>query len=83
MKSFFDAETVLTVAKGAAGLGGSGAGFYVSLSHVEAWLRIVSLLLGITVAVATLVSILRSKKEKRRKHKSGLGRILDNLENLD
>jgi fructose-specific phosphotransferase system IIC component len=81
MKNFFDAETVVTAAKGVAGLGGAGGGFYVSfLPHVEAWLRLISLLLGIAVAVATLVSILRSKKEKRHKHKSGLARILDTLE---
>jgi hypothetical protein len=46
---------------------------------VEAWLRLISLLLGIAVGVATLVSILRNKKDKKHK-KNGLARILDNLE---
>lgn len=80
MRNLFDSETVITTAKGVTGLGSLGGGFYVSLSHVEAWLRIISLLLGITVAIATLISILRTKKEKKHKHKSGLARILDNLE---
>lgn len=80
MRNLFDAETVVTTAKGAAGLGSLGGGFYVSLSHVEAWLRIISLLLGIAVAVATLISILRTKKDKKHKHKNGLARILDSLE---
>jgi hypothetical protein len=80
MRSFFDAETVVTTAKGALGLGATGGSFYVSfLPKVEAWLRLISLLLGIAVGVATLVSILRNKKDKKHK-KNGLARILDNLE---
>lgn len=44
------------------GVGSPLAGFYVSiLPQVEAWLRVVSLLVGISVGVATLLSLLRRK----------------------
>jgi hypothetical protein len=64
MKNLINAESAVTFAKGMLGMGATGTGFYVSiLPKVEAWLRLISLLVGIAVGVATLVSILRKKRK--------------------
>lgn len=67
MRQFFGTESVVTSLKGAVGMSATTGGMYVSLlSQVEAWLRIISLLVGITVGVATLISIIRNKNRKNR-----------------
>ena len=64
MKNFFNVESAVTIAKGMLGMGATSTGVYVSiLPKVEAWLRLISLLVGIAVGVATLVSILRKKRK--------------------
>lgn len=65
MRQLFEAETLITAAKGAVGITATTSGAYVSLlPQVEAWLRIISLLMGIVVGLATLVSIIRNQKTK-------------------
>ena len=64
MKNFFNAETAVTAVKGFLGIGATSTGVYVSiLPKVEAWLRLISLLVGIAVGLASLVSILRNKRK--------------------
>ena len=78
MKNFFDAESLRTVTKGLVGMSATGGSFYVSiLPKVEAWLRIISLLIGIAVGIATLISIVRTKNKSR---KPRLRSFLDLLE---
>lgn len=44
----------------------TSGGFYVStMPKIEAWLRFVSLVIGIAVGVASLVSIIRNQKNKK------------------
>ena len=63
MKDFFDAQTA-AAGKGLLGISATTTGFYISiLPKVEAWLRLISLLVGIAVGVASLVSILRNKRK--------------------
>jgi hypothetical protein len=58
----FDGQTLVTAAKGALGVGATTGGFYVSiLPRIEAWLRIVSLVVGIAVGLVTFVSIVRQR----------------------
>ena len=67
MKSFFDADTVSTFAKGTVGLSATSGGLYVSfLPKLEAWLRIISLLIGIAIGVATFISIVRNKSKGKK-----------------
>jgi fructose-specific phosphotransferase system IIC component len=80
MKNFFDAETVVTAAKGAVGVSATSGGLYVSLlPKFEAWLRIISLVIGIAVGVATFISIVRSKS-KNKNRKPTFRRFLDLIE---
>jgi hypothetical protein len=53
------------LARGGLGMGATSTGIYLSLSlpQVEAWLRVVSLLVGIAVGVATFIAILRKFKQ--------------------
>jgi hypothetical protein len=58
---------VVTTAKGAIGVGATSTGFYVSvLPKIEAWLRVVSLLVGITVGVLTVISLLHALMVRER-----------------
>jgi cytochrome c biogenesis protein CcdA len=67
MKAFFSSHYVVTSTKGMFGMSAIGSGFYVSfLPEVEAWLRVISLIIGIAVGVATFYSIVRHKKEKTK-----------------
>jgi hypothetical protein len=67
MKNLFDAESLRTATTGMVGIGATGGGFYVSiLPKVEAWLRIISLLIGIAVGVASLISIIRTKRKNKK-----------------
>ena len=60
MRQLFNTETFRTATTGILGMSATGGGVYVSvLSQVEAWLRIISLLVGITVGLASLISIAR------------------------
>ncbi len=71
MRDVFDFETLVTAAKGAVGIGATSGGVYVSiLPKVEAWLRIISLLIGCAVGVASLVSIIRKKNNQRQSRSS-------------
>lgn len=45
--------------KGAVGIGGVSLGGIVSLNTVQAWLQITSLVVGIAVGVASLISIVK------------------------
>jgi hypothetical protein len=51
------------VTHGLTGTGCSIGGIYVSTQNIEAWLRIASLLIGIAVGVATLISIVRKLRK--------------------
>lgn len=58
------------LAKGSTGLVVGGVSLAMSVLDVEAWLRIVSLIVGIAVGLASLVAILlrtRSDLKKQRK----------------
>ena len=78
MRNFFDSETLATAAKGAVGVSATSGSLYVSLlPKLEAWLRIISLLIGIAIGIATFVSIVRSKQKRK---KPGVRRFLDLLE---
>jgi hypothetical protein len=58
-------EHLADVAKGGLGIGATSTGVYVSiLPRVEAWLRMISLVVGIAVGVATFVSIVISIRRK-------------------
>jgi hypothetical protein len=65
MRALFNAESAVTAATGAVDISAKTAGSLVSsLPAVEAWLRILSLLVGIAVGVATFVSLVRRIKNK-------------------
>jgi hypothetical protein len=65
VRDFFDPETLATAFKGMVGVGAATGGFYVSIfPRIEAWLRLVSLLIGIAVGIASFISIIRKKKQK-------------------
>jgi fructose-specific phosphotransferase system IIC component len=67
MRDFFNAEILATAAKGAVGMSATSGGIYVSiLPKVEAWLRIISLLIGIAIGVVTFISIVRAKTKSRK-----------------
>jgi hypothetical protein len=50
--------------KGTLGTGAPLLGVVVSLSQVEAWLRITSLVIGCAVGIASFISIVRKRKKK-------------------
>lgn len=52
------------LSRGCLGAIATTGGFAISLSDVEIWLRIISLLVGIAVGLASLWSILRKKAPK-------------------
>lgn len=55
---------IVTAFKGFAGTTSASGGIYVSLlPSVEAWLRIIALLLGIAVSIVTIWSIIRNWRE--------------------
>lgn len=56
-KTILETEVSATACKGLLGILGAGTGFAVSLSTVIQTLQVVSLALGITIAVATLISL--------------------------
>ena len=57
------AEHAATVAKGLLGIAAPTGGFYVSIMpQIEAWLRVTSLVVGVAVGIATLISIIRKLK---------------------
>lgn len=56
-------DTKELLVKGIVGVISPMIGAGVSLTEVEAWLRIASLVVGIGVGVVSLVSIWRKKKE--------------------
>ena len=63
MRALFNAENALTAGKGALGMTATTAASVVStLPTVEIWLRIVSLIVGIAVGIATFISIVRKLK---------------------
>ena len=63
MKDLFDTQTA-AAAKGLLGMSATTTGFYISiLPKVEAWLPLISLLVGIAVGVASLISILWNKRK--------------------
>jgi hypothetical protein len=65
MKEFFANHITVTSMKGMLGMTATGSGLYVStLPEIEAWLRIISLCIGISVGIATFISIVRHKKKK-------------------
>jgi cytochrome c biogenesis protein CcdA len=67
MKEFLKGHYFVTTSKGIFGMSATGGSFYVStLPEIEAWLRVISLIVGIAVGVGTLVSIIRHKKENRK-----------------
>ena len=60
-------DHIETATKGFLGMLATGSGFYVSfLPQVEAWLRILSLAIGITVGVVSLISIIARHRSKKR-----------------
>jgi hypothetical protein len=68
MKELLQSETLAATIKGAVGMGATSTGVYVSiLPRVEAWLRVISLCVGIAVGTATFLSIVLSI---RRRHLS-------------
>lgn len=69
MRELFQSETLVATVKGAVGMGATSTGVYVSiLPQVEAWLRIISLCVGIAVGTATFISIVLSI---HRRHRGG------------
>ncbi len=50
--------------KGAVGISSVTLGSVISLQNIEIWLRITSLLIGIAVGVATLLSIIHKRRRK-------------------
>lgn len=55
--------------KGATGVASTAGGIVVSnLAHIEAWLRITSLCVGIAVGILTGVSIIRKMSKNRKGH---------------
>lgn len=53
----------LTLTKGITGISAAFGGIFASsMPAIEAWLRVASLMVGIAVGVATLVSLVRKKK---------------------
>jgi len=70
MRHIFCVEAAIKLGKGVLGMAAASGGFYASmLPTIEAWLRIISLLVGITVGVATFVSIIKPKQKKpKQKH---------------
>jgi uncharacterized protein (DUF983 family) len=58
-----DMKSILTL--GTVGVTSTALAVSVSFtSHVESWLRLISLLVGIAVGVATLISLLKKLKGK-------------------
>lgn len=67
MKEFFNGHIFTTSVKGMLGMSATGSSFYVStLPEIEAWLRVISLVVGTAVGVATFISIIRHKKNKNK-----------------
>lgn len=63
----------VTLVKGVIGMAASSGSFVISmLAQVEAWLRVVSLLIGITVGILSALSIWR--KMRRGNHHLPRGR---------
>jgi len=59
-----DTHPLKTLATGLVGTGTSlGAAFYSLLPHVELWLRLASLTLGLCVAILTLVKLARDLRK--------------------
>lgn len=57
-------ESIKTFGVGVMGVVAPASGFTISLlPQIESWLRIVSLLIGCAVGIASLVVILRGKKK--------------------
>lgn len=56
-------ENLADMGKGIIGTGSTMLALLAShLDNIESWLRIISLVIGIAVAIATLISITRRKK---------------------
>jgi F0F1-type ATP synthase assembly protein I len=65
---------VVTGTKGVIGVGATSTGWCLSaLPEIEAWLRIVSLLIGIGVGVLTLLSLLHTVFSRGKKRRSSGG----------
>jgi hypothetical protein len=65
MRDFLTSHTFITTVKGTLGMLATGSGLYVSvLPEIEAWLRVISLCVGIAVGTASFISIIRHKKRK-------------------
>jgi hypothetical protein len=65
MKELLQSETLAAAVKGALGMGATSTGVYVSiLPRVEAWLRLISLCVGIAVGAATFLSIVLSIRRR-------------------
>lgn len=63
ISAVFQHHPTVTTAKGVVGVAAAGGGVYVDLlPHVEAWLRIFSLVIGCAVGIATFVSIVKHRK---------------------
>lgn len=60
-------EDAPTLAKGLVGTLATSGGVAVStLGWIEVWLRIISLLVGIAVGIATLISIIRKNRKNEK-----------------
>ena len=68
---------IATGAKGVIGVGATSTGWCLSaLPEIEAWLRIVSLLIGIAVGVLSLLSLLHTvfSRDKKKRAKKAVDR---------
>jgi len=62
-EQFIHLQNLSDMLKGAIGTGSTMLGIIMSnLDEIEAWLRITSLLVGITVGIATVWSLTRRRK---------------------
>lgn len=59
-----------TVHKLIIGVTGPGVGYVVSISTMEIWLRVLSLVIGIAVGIASLISICFSIRRKYKNYRS-------------
>lgn len=60
---FLKQDVPVISAKGFLGIASPSVGIYVSLlPKVEAWLRVISALVGIAVGITTMVTLLKHKK---------------------